>query len=67
MARDTAIVGMLPQPDFVFALARAVAGETTRSAIDTVQMAFVLRGLIGSLQEALFQKREGLIDQATVD
>jgi hypothetical protein len=67
MARDTAIVGMLQQPEFVSAWARAVAGETTPSAIDTVHMAFVLRGLIGSLQETLLQKREGLIDQVTVD
>jgi hypothetical protein len=67
MARDTAIVGMLQQPDFASAWARAVAGETTPSAIDTVHMASVLRGLIGSLQETLLQKREGLIDQVTVD
>lgn len=67
MARDTAIVGMLQQPDFVSAWARALAGETTPTAIDTLHMAFVLRGLVGSLQETLLQKKEGLIDQVTVD
>lgn len=67
MARDTSIVGMLQQPDFISAWARAIAGETTPSSIDSLNMAFVLRGLIGSLQETLLQKREGLIDQVTVD
>ncbi len=67
MARDTAIVGMLQQPEFVSAWSRAIAGETTPTTIDTLHMSVVLRGLVGSLQETLLQKKQGLIDQVTVD
>jgi hypothetical protein len=67
MARDTAIVAMLPQPDFSAAWVKVVGGETELSALECWHLSVVLRGLLGSLQESYLQKKAGLIDQITID
>jgi hypothetical protein len=67
VARDTAIVQMLPQPGFLSAWVKVVAGENDFSASDYFQITFVLRVILGGLQDCYVQRRAGLIDQITYD
>lgn len=67
MARDTAMVQMLHEPHFATAMARVIEGETSFTTLEIWHLTTVLRGLIGSLQEAWLQKRAGLIDAVTID
>jgi hypothetical protein len=67
MARDTAIVGMLRQPDFAAAWVKVLAGQTDFTSLEVWHLSVVMRGLLGSLQETYLQKKTGLIDQITID
>jgi hypothetical protein len=67
MARDTDIVAMLGQPEFVDAWTRAMAGETEFTAAEVWQLSLKLRALLGSLQDTHLQRKTGLIDQITYD
>jgi len=62
-----AMVAMLPQPEFAAAWVKVVAGEKDYTALEYWHLAVVLRGLLGSLQESLLQKKAGLIGQVTTD
>ena len=67
MARDTAMVQMLREPAFATAMARVIEGETNFTTLEYWHLTTVLRGLLGSLQDAWLQKRAGLIDAVTID
>lgn len=66
MTRDTAMVQMLREPSFAAAMARVIEGETSFTTLEVWHLTTVLRGLIGSLQEAWLQRRAGLIDAVTI-
>lgn len=67
MARDTAMVQMLREPAFATAMAKAIEGETNFTTLEYWHLNTVLRGLLGSLQDAWLQKKAGLIDAVTID
>ena len=46
---------------------RAIEGETSFTTLEYWNLNTLLRGLLGSLQDARLQKRAGLIDAVTID
>ena len=55
------------EPGIAALVSRVVAGERDFTAPELVQMSMVLRLTLISMQDALFQHHEGLIDEGTLD